>query len=108
MKQSGGLLIYLLLFFGILYFMMIRPQQKQQKKRQEMMSALQINQHIITVGGIHGKVKKIKDKTVTIKVADHVEIEVQKSAIGSVIAEAETKETGKDKELDNGTEKADV
>jgi preprotein translocase subunit YajC len=106
MNQGGGLFIYLLLFVGILYFMMIRPQQKQQKKRQEMMNALQINNQIITIGGIHGKIKKIRDKTVTIKIADHVEIEIQKSAIGSVIDEEEmVAERNKEKEVEADIEK---
>lgn len=96
MNQSG-ILIYLLLFFAIIYFMMIRPQQKQQKKRQQMINSLEINNRIVTIGGIHGTIKKIKDKTVTIKVADHVEIEILKSAVGSVITEEDEPEKEQDK-----------
>ncbi|NLC76183.1 MAG: preprotein translocase subunit YajC, partial [Clostridia bacterium] len=56
--QWGGTIIYLAVFFGIIYFLMIRPQQKQQKQRMEMLNSVKVNDRIITIGGIHGKIVK--------------------------------------------------
>lgn len=84
MDQWGGTIVYLLFLFGIIYFMMIRPQKKQQQKRQEMINSLKINDAVITIGGIHGKITKIKEDKVTLRLADKVEVDFEKSAISRV------------------------
>lgn len=65
--QSEGILGLILslapmiLIFILLYWMMIRPQKKQQKKQQEMRAALKVGDRVVTIGGVCGKVAKIKD-----------------------------------------------
>ncbi|HAI22068.1 MAG TPA: preprotein translocase subunit YajC [Clostridiales bacterium UBA8153] len=72
---------------GLFYFLLIRPQQQQQKRRQAMLSALQAGDRIVTAGGIHGVVTKLKDETVLVRVAEKVEVEVQKGGIAAVVRE---------------------
>ncbi|MBC7345937.1 MAG: preprotein translocase subunit YajC [Clostridia bacterium] len=81
--------LYLAVFFAIMYFLLIRPQQRQQKKRQEMLSKLRVNDHIVTAGGIHGRITKIKENSLIVRIADKVEIEVDKSAVAYVPAREE-------------------
>ena len=89
MKQWGGTIIYLLFLFAIIYFMMIRPQKKQQKQRREMMESLKVNDSVVTIGGIHGKIVKIKDDRVTLKLADKVEVNFERSAISKIAGKEE-------------------
>ena len=63
---------------------MIRPQKKQQKNRQEMISSLKINDPVVTIGGIHGRITKIKEQSLTLRVADKVEVDFDKAAIARV------------------------
>ncbi|MDY3928343.1 MAG: preprotein translocase subunit YajC [Clostridia bacterium] len=66
----AGLLISFLpmiLIFVLLYWMMIRPQKKQQKQQQAMRAALKVGDKVVTIGGICGKVAKIKDDFVYIE-----------------------------------------
>ncbi|ABR48497.1 preprotein translocase, YajC subunit [Alkaliphilus metalliredigens QYMF] len=87
MEQFGGLIIPLG-FLGIFYFLIIRPQQKKEKKVKEMRNSLQVGDDVVTIGGIYGKVTKIKEDMITIEVgADRVKLVVGKWAIGSVITE---------------------
>lgn len=51
----------------LLYFMMIRPQRKKEKELKKRIDAMKIGDKIVTIGGIIGKVQKIKDNTVTIE-----------------------------------------
>jgi preprotein translocase subunit YajC len=74
-------MVPVLLMFVIFYFLMIRPQQKQQKAHQAFLKALDKNQEVVTSGGIHGTVVQVKEDTVSLKVADNVRLEVDKSAI---------------------------
>ncbi len=59
-------LIIQLLFFGLIfYFLLIRPQRKKDKEFKAMLSALEIGDEIVTIGGMYGKVTKIKDDKIT-------------------------------------------
>ena len=83
-QQGSGMssmLIMILLIFVVFYFFMIRPQSKRQKKIQEYRDSLQKGDEVITIGGIHGKIVDVKDRTFTIEIAHDVRIEVDKAAI---------------------------
>ncbi|MBE7020113.1 MAG: preprotein translocase subunit YajC [Ruminococcaceae bacterium] len=55
-------LIPMLLIWGaIFYFLLIRPQKKKDKQFKDMLSALEVGDKIVTIGGFYGKVTKIKD-----------------------------------------------
>lgn len=79
--SSWGPIIILVLFF---YFLLYRPQKQAQKKRDAMLSALKIGDEIITLGGMHGKITTIDDKTVTLRAADNVNIVFERSAVSAV------------------------
>ena len=87
MQQSQALLINMMplaLIFIIFYFLLIRPQQKKQAEHQKMLSELKKNDEVITAGGIYGVIVNVKDESVTLKIAEEVKIEIQKSAIATL------------------------
>lgn len=73
--------VMIVLLIVIFYFFMIRPQKKRQQKLQEAREALKKGDHIVTIGGLHGKIMEIRDKTFVIAVEDNTHIEIEKSAI---------------------------
>ena len=87
----GGSLISLIITFLpmiLIYFLIIRPQKKQQKKVSEMLAGLQIGDKIVTIGGIVGKITRIKDDEVLVETGIGNEksvIKFQKAAISSVL-----------------------
>jgi len=83
--SSGlGMFLPFILIFVVFYFILIRPQQKEQKKKEEMIKGLSKNDEVVTIGGIHGVIYNIKDRTVVLKVDDNTKIELDKSAISYV------------------------
>lgn len=81
-KASGySSIIMMVALIAIFYFFMIRPQSKRQKEIRKFREALTEGQKVITAGGIHGKVKSIKDNTVVVEIADNVRITVDKGSI---------------------------
>lgn len=85
-QQGGGgmsMIIMMVVLFAIIYFFMIRPQSKRQKEIQNFRNSLQVGDEVVTIGGLHGTIRKIDDVTghVTLKVATGVELEFDKSAI---------------------------
>jgi len=84
-----------ILIIVVFYFFMIRPQKKKQQEREKMISALGKGDKIVTVGGLHGTVQSTKEKSLIVKIADNVKVEIERSAIATVVtAGGETKDVG--------------
>ena len=82
---------------------MSRPQNKKQKETQKMLDALKKGDKVVTIGGIHGVVSSVKDKTVIVKVDDNCKVEFTRSAIAS--CESDKSEEKTDKKSDKKSEK---
>lgn len=78
-------LVPMVLIFVMMYFVMIRPQKKRQQEQMRMISALKTGDRVVTNAGIHGLISNVKDSTVIVKVADNVKIEMEKSAVTTVL-----------------------
>jgi len=65
----------------VFYFFMIRPQVKKQKEMTNYRGSLRKGDRVATTGGIHGKITDVKEKTVTLEIADNVLVKVDKTAI---------------------------
>ena len=93
-QGSGSLpIIMMVLMFVMMYFLLIRPQRKQQKEHQLRIAALKIGDKIVTSSGIHGLVSNVKDSTITVKIADNVKVEMEKTAVASVTKKSEKTES---------------
>jgi preprotein translocase subunit YajC len=76
------------LFGVIIYFLMIRPQNQRQKQLQSLVAALKTGDKVVTNSGIHGIIANIKEgTTLSLKIADNVKIEIDKSAIATVVVD---------------------
>lgn len=78
------------LIFVIFYFLLIYPESKKRKQHQKMVEALKKDDKIITTGGIHGIVKNVKKNIITVKIADKVDVEIDRSAVVRVITKEPT------------------
>ncbi len=74
-------LIFLLLIIVVFYFFMIRPQVKKQKEATNFRNSLKKGDKVTTTGGIYGKINDVKDRTITLEIADNVLVKVDKTAV---------------------------
>lgn len=102
-NSVSGTLIQLGLIFVIFYFLLIRPQQKKIREHENMLNAIKKGDKIITGGGVFGTVVKVAENTLTVEVADRVEIVVARSSVRDLADEtpaapvSQPKATKKDK-----------
>ncbi len=82
-------LLYIVGLFAILYFLMIRPQQQRQKKHNEMVKSIKQDDRVITIGGIHGTVVRVMDRSIILEVADKVRMELLKTAVSQIVDQHE-------------------
>ncbi len=85
--SPGGLITFLplLLMLVVFYFLMIRPQQKRAKEHREMIGALKKGDEVVTNGGLGGSITKVGDAYLSVRVAEDVEVKVQKQAVAALL-----------------------
>ena len=90
--SPGGGLMQTLIMIGIalvfFYFILWRPEQKRRKAAEQMRSSLKKGDRV-TAMGIVGRVDRIQEHTVILKMVDGEKIEVLKAAITDVQAGSE-------------------
>ena len=94
--NGGGIMSILPLMIGmfaIMYFLIIRPQQKQRKDREALLAAVKKGDRVVTSSGLFGTVVGLSEHTITLKVAEQVKLEFERSAIGRIVPAAGEKES---------------
>jgi preprotein translocase subunit YajC len=74
--MGGGLLL--------MWFLVMRPEQKRRKEQQAMLASIKAGDTVVTLGGMHGVVASVADKTVTLRV-DAVKMTFDRTAIARVV-----------------------
>ena len=90
-QESGGTagllatFLPMILIVLVFYFLMIRPQRKKDKKVKDMLSNLKPGDRIVTIGGIYGTIKGLRENDVILNVGrENTEIVFARWAIRNV------------------------
>ena len=85
------MLLPLIIIFGLFYFLMLRPQKKKEDEFARLVADLKENDHIVTIGGIHGVVTNVQRDAdrVTIRVDESTgtKLRINTSAIARVVTD---------------------
>lgn len=84
----------LVLIFVVFYFLLIRPQRKKEKALKDMISSLKVGDTVASIGGIHGKIIRIKDDVFVLETglgANKSYISLDRSAISRLVKEGKNK-----------------
>ena len=80
------------LMVGMLYFLLLRPQKQEQKRRKAMLDSLKKGDKVVSIGGLYGTITDVQERVVKLRIADHVEIEMARSAINGNITQEDQAE----------------
>lgn len=84
---GGGAMTQQFIMIGMIivvfYFFMIRPQMKKAKTEKDFKEQLQKGDKVVTIGGVHGKILDVQEKTFTLEIDQNVKVKVEKSAISA-------------------------
>lgn len=83
--QGGGMMnmIFLVAIIIVFYFFMIRPQVKKQKQEKEFRDSLEKGRKIVTIGGIHGRILEVSDRTFLVEIDNNVKVRLEKTAVSA-------------------------
>ena len=87
--ETLGTLGPIVVMVAIFNFLLYRPQKKQQSRRRAMLDSLKKGDQVITIGGIYGTIEEIGDKSLKLKIADGVVIEVVRSSVNANVTQQE-------------------
>lgn len=83
----------------IFYVFAIRPQRKKEKEIKEMRSSLRVGDDVITIGGIMGRIVKLKDDYVTLEIGTaKTKLDITRWAVGSVVKSSNSKPSKQEEE----------
>ena len=74
-------MLMIVALIAIFYFFMIAPQRKREKKINEFRNSIKKGDEVVTIGGIHGRIREIKEDSFVLEISDGVRITVDKNAI---------------------------
>jgi len=92
-QSSAFMFIWLGLMVALFYFMLIRPQKRREKERRSLLDAVKTGDKVLFSGGILGVVANVKEKTLLVKIADNVKVEIVRGAVSQVINKDDVPET---------------
>ena len=85
LQARGGfdpsLLVTMGAAFLVMYFFMIRPQQKKQNEQKNFLAELKKGDHVVTIGGLHGKIHELDELTLQLEVERGMKLTFDRSAI---------------------------
>lgn len=89
---TGGLagFLPLILLFVVFYLLLVRPQQKRAKQQRELVNSVEMNDRVVTLGGIHGTIRYVDDEVVHLEVSPGTRITFAKAAIARRLVDADT------------------
>ncbi len=78
-----------ILIFVVMYLFLFRGPKKKQAEHKKMLSSLQRNDRVRTIGGILGTVVDVKEDEITLKVdeSNNTKIKVTAGSIGAVLSD---------------------
>ena len=74
------------LIFGIMYFVVIRPQNRRMQEHAALIAGLKKGDAIVTVGGLHGRVVAVEEKTLSVEIAKTVRVSIDKDKVARLLA----------------------
>lgn len=84
-KEANPIMQFLpIILIGVVfYFFMIRPQLKKAKNERKFKEGLNKGDKVVTIGGIHGKIIEVQDRTFTIEAegSPQVRLKVERTAV---------------------------
>lgn len=89
--NSSGVtfLISLVLLVAVFYFLLIRPQQRRMRAQRELVTSLDVNDEVVTIGGMFGRITEMDDESVTLEISPGTRVRFVKAAVARRLNEPE-------------------
>jgi preprotein translocase subunit YajC len=84
-----GTFLILIIVLGAVWVLFVIPARRRQRSHASMQDSVDIDDEIITAGGLHGVVREIDDDQVRLEIAPGVVVTLDRRAVAAVAREVE-------------------
>jgi len=102
--STYGMWVLILVMVLVFYMLLIRPQRKRSREHEEMVSKIERGDEVVTIGGVHGIIKRMTEDTVVLEVDKGVRITFARSAISRRVSQPEEEEEEEVEEVEEEVE----
>jgi preprotein translocase subunit YajC len=92
--------VWFALLLGVFWFTFLRPRREATRRANELSSSLEVDDEVVTIGGLYGTIVSIDDREVELDVAEGVTLRFARRAIAGK-APADVEEEDDDLEDDD-------
>jgi len=78
---GGDMLFPIAMFIMVFYFLILRPQSKRKKQQEALIGGVTRGDQVITISGVFGTVREVREDSFVIEIAEGTRIRVLKSAV---------------------------
>jgi len=78
-------MIMILMIIVVFYFFMICPQMKKTKLEKQFKEGIKKGDKVVTIGGVHGKIIEVQEKTFILEIDQDVKVKIEKSAVSAEV-----------------------
>lgn len=90
--QQYGLFILIGVMLVVFYLFLIRPNRKRAAEHEDMLGSIKRGDEVVSIGGVHGVVRKITEDTMVVEVDKNVNLTFSKSAVARKVSPPEEEE----------------
>ena len=76
-----GVFLPILILLPLFWLLLVRPQQQRVQRQRQLLSSLEVGDHVVTAGGLVGTIESIDDEHVKLEVAPGVVLTLVRPAI---------------------------
>jgi preprotein translocase subunit YajC len=84
----GGFLI-LVAILAVFWLLFVLPRRRHQQQHAAMQDSIEVDDEIITAGGLHGHVREVGDDQLKLEIAPEVIVTLDRRAVAAVAREVE-------------------
>jgi preprotein translocase subunit YajC len=93
------------IFAAVIYFLFIRTQQRQAERHSALVDGLEVGDEFLTSAGIYGTITHLDDDTMSLEVADGIELTMARRAVAEVAVDDDVADDVADAADGNGVDR---
>jgi preprotein translocase subunit YajC len=84
-----GQFLILVVILGVVWLLFVLPRRRHQQQHVAMQDSIEVDDEIITAGGLHGHVREVGDDQLKLEIAPDVIVTLDRRAVAAVAREVE-------------------
>lgn len=80
-------ILFPFIFLGLMWFLLIRPQQQRVRRQQQLVASLQVDDEVVTAGGIVGRIVALDADEAHIEIAPGVVVRFLRLAVNARVGD---------------------